>query len=186
MNRYPPLLLRLERRLFREIVDHLNDAKPAEGVGLLAGVAVGGERRATRFFPGTNLDASPTRYTMDPAEVIAAFGEMAARGWELVAIVHSHPATSPTPSATDVREAHYPEALLLILGLASSPPVARCWLLARAGEGDSVGSMIPWEIPVLVDDGERLDSRRPSGEEETGRIPPLPERPSPPPAPSDH
>lgn len=147
-----PSLLRIDRSLYGEIVDHLNEAQPAEGVGLLAGVVNGGERQATRFFRGTNLDRSPTRYTMDPVEVISAFREMEARDWELVAIVHSHPRTSPTPSVTDLREAHYPDSLLLIFGLASSPPVARCWFASPAGTGGSMGAASVREVAVIVDD----------------------------------
>lgn len=166
----PPLpsLLRIDRRLFREIVDHLNDAVPAEGVGLLGGVADGAGVRATRFFPGTNLDASSTRYTMDPVEVIAALREIEARNWDLVAIVHSHPATAPTPSATDLREAHYPEALLLILGLASSPPLARCWLVGGAEEGSGVGPKTSREVRVLVEDGNPPSGAEPCHLEGTG------------------
>lgn len=180
-----PSLLRVERRLFREIVDHLNGAEPAEGVGLLGGIGDGAERRATCFFPGTNLDASPTRYTMDPAEVIVAFREMGARGWNLVAIVHSHPVTAPTPSPTDLREAHYPEALLLILGLASSPPEARCWLLARVGEEGGDGPMTFREVRLLVDEGEAADGTGSCRREGTGWMRQQPDGPPMPPAPAD-
>lgn len=155
----PPTLLRMESRLYRQIVEHLTAAKPAEGVGLLGGLTHGGERRATRFFPGTNLDRSPTRYTMDPAEVIIAFGEMEARGWDLVAVVHSHPTTAPTPSATDRREAHYPEALLLILGMAASPPVTRCWSLTSPMAHGGKAAIVFREVRVIVDDGEPIDRR---------------------------
>ena len=136
------------------MLDHLRAAAPLEGVGLLA---VGGDAadpaaapvagRVRRFYPGTNVDASPTRYTMDPVEVLAAFNDMAANGWRLGAIVHSHPASAPTPSATDLREAYYPEALLVIVGLAHTPPAARAWRLSpRVGAAPIVA-----EVPVIVE-----------------------------------
>ena len=142
--------LRIEQRLHVEMINHLRSVAPLEGVGLLAGIDEEGWVRGTRFFAGTNIDASTTRYTMDPAEVLAAFRDIDARGWRLGAIVHSHPATPAAPSPTDLREAHYPDALLLIVSLAICPPETRCWRISN-----------PWlamrpeaaEVPVVVDDG---------------------------------
>ena len=145
-----PIGLRIERRLHAEMIDHLQSAAPLEGVGLLAAVDEGGWVRVTKFYAGTNVDGSPTRYTMDPAEVLAAFRDIDDGGWRLGAIVHSHPATPAVPSATDLREAHYPEALLLIITLATSVAEARCWRIgdARFAMGREVS-----EVPVVVDDG---------------------------------
>ena len=36
-------------------------------------------------------------------------------GWDLCGIFHSHPAGPPVPSATDLAQAYYPEAVYLIL-----------------------------------------------------------------------
>ena len=145
-----PIGLRIERRLHTEMIDHLQSVAPLEGVGLLAAVDEGAWVRATRFYAGTNVDRSPTRYTMDPAEVLAAFRDIDDSGWRLGAIVHSHPATPAVPSATDLREAHYPEALSLIVTLATSPAEARCWWI-----GDTWFAMRreATEVPVVVDNG---------------------------------
>ncbi len=121
--------LRVSASLLSEVFQHLLTAAPCEGVGLLAGIIDGSWAQATAFYQGTNVDASPTRYTMAPEEVISAFRDMRSREWRLAAIVHSHPASVPVPSATDLMEAYYPEALLLIVGLATRPPIARCWRL---------------------------------------------------------
>lgn len=151
-DRIAPFELRIGSTLWRRVIDHLVGAAPAEGVGLLAGRGGRGSVEATEFFPGTNLDASPTRYTMDPGQVIAAFGELDARGWDLAAIVHSHPATPPVPSVTDLHDANYPEALLLIVGLASTPPVARAWRLTRPAGYDAAGAAVAGEARLLVGD----------------------------------
>ena len=143
-----PTALRLSPETGREIVAHVRAAAPLEGVGLLAVAAEGPDDRATRFYPGTNVDASPTRYTMEPAEVLAAFRDIEANGWRLGAIVHSHPGTPPLPSATDLREAHYPDALLLIVGLAGGAPSMRAWRLIL-GTGDAPVATV--EVPVVVD-----------------------------------
>jgi len=132
--------LRLPAAIREQILVHLLDATPNEGVGLLAvrppWIAGDGVRvaEATRFYPGTNIDASPSRFTMDPAEVIDALRDIREQGWQLGAIVHSHVRGPATPSTTDLREAHYPEALLLIASFADQPAHLRAWRVVREDE----------------------------------------------------
>lgn len=113
------------------VVQHLRAALPNEGVCLLAtiGAFPVGSRRAMRIYPGTNIDRSPTRYTMHPREVAAALRDMAANGWNLGAIAHSHPQGPPTPSPTDLRERYYPDAWFMIVSFATpgSIPEVRTW-----------------------------------------------------------
>ncbi|MGI9252811.1 MAG: M67 family metallopeptidase [Thermomicrobiales bacterium] len=114
-----------------EIERHLRAALPNEGCGLLAGNR--GDRgalTANRFFPGTNVDASPTRYTMSPTEVLWAIEQMDFARQQLLAIVHSHPDGPATPSQTDLREFRYPEALMVIADLSGKNPgamILRAW-----------------------------------------------------------
>jgi len=82
---------------------------------------------------------------MDPAEVLAAFNDLEANGWTLGAIVHSHPATLPTPSPTDLREAYYPEALMLIVSFAADPPAMRCWRVSAASP-----PLVAAEVPIVL------------------------------------
>jgi len=127
-----------EPRLAR-VVRHLRRALPNEGVGLLGveRVACGGIAIAQvrQFYPGVNVRASPTRYEMDAHDLIAALRDIDRRGLALGAIVHSHPIGPATPSATDIAEFHYPEALLVIASFASDPADIRAWKLEP--EGDS-------------------------------------------------
>ena len=52
---------------------------------------IGSSLTAVRFYPGRNMDRSPRRYTMDPADVVAALVDMKREKTRLGAIVHSHP-----------------------------------------------------------------------------------------------
>lgn len=145
----PPTALLVAPDLRRRMVAHVAAAAPLESVGLL-GVARGEclERvRALRFYPGTNVDASPSRYTMDPAEVISALRDIEDNGWWLGAIVHSHPASPAVPSATDLREAYYPEALMVIVSLARAAPELRAWRLVA----DPTAAESFVEVPILPD-----------------------------------
>jgi proteasome lid subunit RPN8/RPN11 len=139
-------MLRLPTHIRSEIASHLRSAIPHEGVGLLAvdrclrDASSAGPVTARHFFAGTNVDASATRYTMDPAEVIAALRTIREHGWYLGGIVHSHLAGPATPSAVDLREAHYPDALMIIVSFATSPPEMRAWLV------DEEGPPVEWAI----------------------------------------
>jgi proteasome lid subunit RPN8/RPN11 len=139
-----PTSLVLPPNIKEEIVAHLRATAPAEGVGLLAvpREAAGSDLVATCYYPGTNQDHSPTRYTMAPDDVLRSFLDMEQRGWRLGAIVHSHPVGPATPSPTDRREFHYPEALMVIVSLAGDAPDLRAWWL-----GDRSASW-PAEVPV--------------------------------------
>jgi proteasome lid subunit RPN8/RPN11 len=126
--------LELDSGLLAAILQHLRDWLPNEGCGLLASVAEGERDRAVHFFPGTNVDFSPVRYTMDPGEVLAAMKRMRQEHWDLAAIVHSHPRTRPAPSRTDRQEWFYPEARLVIVSFAGDGPEIGCWGLIGAWE----------------------------------------------------
>jgi proteasome lid subunit RPN8/RPN11 len=132
--------LRIDAEQWAAVVAHLRAALPNEGCGLLA-VAADEPTRVVAFFPGDNIDASPTRYTMSPATVLAAFREMDERGWRLGAIVHAHPVTPATPSPTDLREAFYPSALMVIVSFAGETPVARAWAITAAADGGEERSL---------------------------------------------
>ena len=125
--------------MMRHLIDHLATVLPHEGCGLLA---VSPDRncagQAVKFYPGTNADRSPARFTMEPAEVLAAFKEMRSKDWELGAVVHSHPVSEARPSPTDLKEAFYPEALMLIVSFAGPAPEARVWSVAGEGSEKQV------------------------------------------------
>lgn len=133
--------------LRQRVIAHLLAAAPAEGVGLLATAPPrDGKIVAMAFYPGTNIDRSTTRYTMDPAEVLDALRDMANRDWTLGAIVHSHVRSPATPSATDLREARYPEALMVIATLAETPPALRAWRIALDGAAHAT---VIGEVPII-------------------------------------
>ncbi len=142
--------LRLSARLWEQVSTHLAAELPNEGVGLLAArlTQVDGEvvATATRFYPGRNQRASPTRYDLDVRDLVAALRDIEDSGDVLGGIVHSHPVGEPTPSRTDLAEANYPEALMLIVSFATSAPTLRGWKL----EGEP-GAWKPRQVPIDLD-----------------------------------
>ena len=95
----------------RQIVDSLENARPNEGCGLLAGK----DHTAQRVYPIRNMLESPVAYEMDPLEQLDAMLEMDRDKLEMLAIYHSHPLGPAAPSITDIEKSYYPEAAHLIV-----------------------------------------------------------------------
>ena len=147
----PFRVLVIRENLWTLMLEHLEACLPNEGVGLLSTEDRSETIRALRFYPGKNLNESPSRFTMDPLDVLRACEDMEREGTRLGAVVHSHPTTPPEPSQTDVRELALPGVVNLIVQL-------RPRVLARAWEITSVGSVeLPFRTEAMVPgEGRRL------------------------------
>lgn len=108
------------------MIAHARFCYPKEACGLIAG----NDQGLRMAYCLTNVEASPTRYTIDPTEHFRALRHAEAQGWELVAVFHSHPHTEAYPSPTDVQRALEPNWLYFIVGLAdpSNPRVRGFWI----------------------------------------------------------
>ena len=70
-----------------------------------------------------NVHPQPTtRYVIDPREQLKAFRSIDAAGEELLGIYHSHPVSQAYPSPTDRAEAHYPDAVYVLVSVRTSKP----------------------------------------------------------------
>jgi proteasome lid subunit RPN8/RPN11 len=56
-------------------------------------------------------------FALNASEQLSAFEAMEEKGQALFAVYHSHPNTPPVPSEVDIDEAHYHDALYLIISL---------------------------------------------------------------------
>ena len=90
------------------IVAHARRDHPDEACGIVAGPV--GSGRAERVVEMTNAARSMTQYEFEPAEQLRVYREMDDRDEEVVVVYHSHTATEPYPSRTDVRYASQPDA----------------------------------------------------------------------------
>jgi proteasome lid subunit RPN8/RPN11 len=114
-------LVQIERQLIDEMVAHARKDFPNECCGLLAGQ----EGHALKLYRMTNVEASPFRFSMDPKEVAQVDKEASDRGWDLMAIYHSHVRSPAYPSDTDVRIAGgtseiWPEVRYILVSLMDS------------------------------------------------------------------
>lgn len=123
----PPLSL--PRSLVIRLMAEAQRSPDAEICGLIGHDAV-----ANRYqvLPVPNIAADPRqRFDMDPAAQIAAMRRLREQGQSLFAIYHSHPGAVAEPSAEDLADHGYPDALQLILSLDIQGVIQlRAWNLA--------------------------------------------------------
>ena len=129
-----PKELCLSQSHVRTMVEHARREVPNEACGLLAGK----DGWVERVYPVTNADHSPTTYRLDTEEQYRAFVEMDEYNWEMAGIYHSHTHTRAYPSPTDIKQAHYPDAVYLIISLSDPDrPMLRGFRIAE-GEVEEI------------------------------------------------
>jgi proteasome lid subunit RPN8/RPN11 len=109
-------ILRLPSSLLGAIVDHARAVLPAEAVGLLGGHA---PDFATFSLPLPNR-AGPYAYLADPWAQFQAERLLAARGYQLVAVYHSHPGGGAQLSPLDLAFARQRACLQVVIALPRS------------------------------------------------------------------
>ncbi|MBM3129683.1 MAG: M67 family metallopeptidase [Chloroflexi bacterium] len=107
--------MKLSNTQLAQLIAHARRDAPNETCGLIGGK----DQRALKIYPLKNTHATPrVNFYADPLELLAAFRDIEANGWEHLAIYHSHCATEAYPSETDIARAYYPDAAHLIISLA--------------------------------------------------------------------
>lgn len=97
----------------KRIMTHAEKDAPIEACGFLMGS--GGS--ITRSLPVTNADKREDHFTFDPEEQMAAYKLAEKEGLDIIGVYHSHPAHPARPSPEDVRLAHDPSLLCVIVSL---------------------------------------------------------------------
>lgn len=118
------MMLWLTPEQARDILEHARAEAPNEACGLLLGKA----GAVTEVVRSRNEDPDPrTGFVVSPRDLFAVLNRADQEDIELVGVYHSHPAGHPIPSERDIREAHYPDAAQVIVGLAKSDPEIAAW-----------------------------------------------------------
>jgi proteasome lid subunit RPN8/RPN11 len=114
MTLIPMTTVRLPRTLVNQLLHHAQGSPEREVCGLI-GTRDG---EPANSYPVKNISSRPGRlFHMDPKGQIDAMRTMRERGESLFAIYHSHPHTPAAPSAQDVAQDEYPDALYLVISL---------------------------------------------------------------------
>jgi len=106
-------VLEIARSVLDAVIAHARADHPDEACGIIAGPIDGDE--PARHVPMTNAERSPTFYRFDSGEQLALWREMDDRDERPVVIYHSHTATQPYPSRTDISLASDPDAHYLLV-----------------------------------------------------------------------
>jgi len=122
--------IQLRREHLVAMIEHAREAAPAECCGLIGGAS---NNHANTLYRLRNVAANAELgYEAAPEDLFAAQRQMRESGEELLAIYHSHPrAADPSPSETDVRQAYYPSATYLIIGLGGDGPVVKAFNISE-------------------------------------------------------
>lgn len=111
-----PMKYYLPRELANQILHQAQADHEREICGLLGGSAT----QASNCYPVSNIaESARDRFRMHPQQQIAALRQIRENGEQLFAIYHSHPHGPAAPSTIDIDEATYPEALTIIISLAT-------------------------------------------------------------------
>jgi len=117
-------VLRINLKVYEDIVSHARQGFPIEVCGILGGSG----DIVTESHRIRNLKDSPEHFLMDPREQIAAMESLDARGLELLAFYHSHPHGPASPSAEDISLAFYPDVITVIISMANPDrPILRAF-----------------------------------------------------------
>jgi proteasome lid subunit RPN8/RPN11 len=106
-------VLTIDSAIVKAIVAHARRDHPDEACGVVAGPA--GSDTPTRLIAMDNAARSMTFYQFDSMEQLKVWREMDDRDEEPVVIYHSHTATDPYPSRTDISFAGEPGAHYLLV-----------------------------------------------------------------------
>lgn len=107
----------IPRHLINQILEQAQASPGKEICGLISGQ----DQQPTHCYPVSNNASDPRhQFQMDPRQQIDIMREMRERGEELYAIYHSHPDAPAIPSAEDMEQAAYPDALHLIISMSTT------------------------------------------------------------------
>ena len=157
-------LLIFPEPLRRELIAHAREGEPDEVCGILAGH----DAEVTRVFRVRNIadevkpedgvfrdrntqtpsaGRRPVHYYMDPLDQLRVYREIDDLELDVVGYYHSHTHTEAKPSPTDIRLAHDPSALWVLVGLEDKEqPQVRAWRIVKQDEASETGDVV--EVPL--------------------------------------
>jgi len=107
--------MKIRAGVIQQLIAHAQKEVPFEACGYLAAR----NSIITQVYPLSNIDKSSEHFSFDPREQFAAVKDARAKGLEVCAVYHSHPASPARPSAEDIKLALDPDKFYFIVSLAA-------------------------------------------------------------------
>ena len=121
-------MIKVRQAIYQIMLASTQAEYPLEACGLLAGQ----DDCVSEIYLIENSMHSPTAFEMDAGQQLQAMLDIEVQGLEMLAVYHSHPAGSATPSETDIAQAYYPELAQLIISLTDrSNPTVRAFTIVN-------------------------------------------------------
>jgi len=117
------MIIRLDYKLYDELVDYARTHFPEEACGLIAGTEENGDREIKKIYYLENKDHARDHFTLDPREQMEAIKDMRSLGLKPLGNWHSHPESPSRPSDEDIKLAYDSKASYLILSLMTKEAV---------------------------------------------------------------
>lgn len=122
------MTMKVAKEVLAAILEHGRREMPNEACGYLA---CGDDQVVRHHYELTNKDAAPDHFTMEPAEQFAAMRRMREEGLQAAAVYHTHPETPARPSEEDIRLAHDPAMVYVIVSLLDVADPIRAFKINR-------------------------------------------------------
>lgn len=116
-------IIRMDSKLYDELVAYAKEHLPEEACGLVAGEINGDEKLIKKIYFLENIDHAKDHFTMDPKEQLQAVKDMRANGYVAIGNWHSHPSSPSRPSVEDIKLAYDKNASYMILSFMTAAPV---------------------------------------------------------------
>ena len=117
-------IIRLDYRLYDDIVKYAEEHLPEEACGLIAGTEdEDGNRVIEKVYYLENIDHANDHFTLAPKDQMAAIKDMRSLGLKQLGNWHSHPESPSRPSEEDIRLSFDSKASYMILSLMAENPV---------------------------------------------------------------
>lgn len=117
-------IIRLDYRIYDDIVKYAREHLPEEACGLIAGEEEeDGTRLIKKVYFLENIDHAQDHFTLDPKDQMQAIKDMRANSLKPLGNWHSHPESPSRPSEEDIRLSFDSKASYMILSLMAENPV---------------------------------------------------------------
>ena len=119
--------MRIKKDLIDKIYLQGEADAPFEACGYLAGK----NDQILEYFPMKNMDHSSEHFSLDPKEQFSVTRLARQEGLEILAVYHTHTATPPRPSDEDLKLAHDPGIIYVIVSLAQGKRTSRAYRIVK-------------------------------------------------------